>query len=308
MSALTEFAAGSSGASESRNGVTLSCCLVPILLAFRSLEELLGNDTKYTPANPEQARLLASEYWGERSSLASKFKTAELRGLASRSIAELNRLLEQAGYPIRLAQGQGNDFGAVAFQDVSVQWQQLGTARPIHLGGIEYHGFVLKGDAVKIGRSDRHPKPIAVITTANGDTVSMTRVNQVLNTWQLLDLYTTLSESKLGKDDSSYEGVHVPKVCLDQEVDLSWLEGLALQGSEDGGRVSQAKQFTRLRMNEFGARAASGFAVAVMRSMPSYLTMDGPFVLIMERPGVKTPTFLGVIDTDSFKDPGQLSR
>jgi hypothetical protein len=268
----------------------------------------MGGTTEYTPVNEEQSRLLASEYWRERSSLASRFTIAELKGLASRSIEELNGLLEREGYPIRLAQGSQDDFGAVAFQDVSVEWQEPGTARPIQLGGISYPGFVLKGEAVRIGRSSGHPNPIAVITTANGDTVAMTRVNEVLSTWQLFDLYQTLCESRLSDDDGGYQGVHVPKVCLDQEVDLSWLLGLSLKGRLDGGRVSQAKQFTKLRMNEFGARAASGVAVAVTRGMPHYLTMDGPFVFIMERQGLETPTFLGIIDTDSWKDPGDLSN
>lgn len=312
LGVLSDCAGGSRPAAQtklesSHNVTTASCCFVPLLFVFHKLEEFVGGGTTYQPVNATQGRLLESQYWTERSGLAQKFTESELKGAASNSFEELNRFLVAEGYSIQLTPSAPGDFGAVAFQDVSVRWREPGIERPIRLGGARYPGFVLKGSAVRIGRSTAHGHPIAIVSTSNGDTVAMTRVDKTMSTWQLFDFYQALSDSGLSDDNSGYEGVHVPKVSLDKEVDLSWLLGLSFHGSSDGGRVSQAKQFIKLRMNQFGARAASAVAVTATLGMPRYLTMDGPFVLIMEREGVETPTFLGVIDTDSWKDPGDLN-
>lgn len=58
-------------------------------------------------------------------------------------------------------------------------------------------------------------------------------------------------------------------------------------------------------MNHLGATAESDAAIGgVTGPPPSYYVIDGPSVLVIVRPGVRTPIFAGYIGLDSFGAPG----
>jgi hypothetical protein len=124
-------------------------------------------------------------------------------------------------------------------------------------------------------------------------------------------LYFLLNSGNLSPLKQMYfDELILPMISFEEIVDVSWLVGL--NTTEDLGldyAVMQAVQKNRLKMNEFGVRAQSAVGMAFMTCCikPAVsLTVDSPFFMWLERPGLRKPLFVAWLDYDSWKDPGSL--
>ena len=121
-----------------------------------------------------------------------------------------------------------------------------------------------------------------------------------------IDLLITSLEPDLGH----YDSLVFPMIDLNQQVDISWLGGL--KTTDEAGRVweiSQAKQQTKFKMNELGARVKSAVAVAIRclsiaRNNP--IIIDKPFFLWIQRQGLSYPLLYSYLDYECWSNPGNL--
>jgi serine protease inhibitor len=122
---------------------------------------------------------------------------------------------------------------------------------------------------------------------------------------QLLDVATAL-ESTYASSSKSYEGVRVPMIDLDIEVNQSWIRGIQ---NEDWFVAECLQQFI-LKLNEKGATAKSAAVMlikrAVMMSHTPVLTFDKPFLLWFSRDGLTYPAFLAVCAENCWDEPVDL--
>lgn len=293
--------------------------LLPIVGAVEKADQFLGGHREWRAENEAQRCFLEGVYRPTHTLVPA---IPEIESVAGRSAEEINAFLARKGFSIRLDPfADPRDFGVASVLDVLVEWLKAGEIRTIRTGGREYPAVRIpaggrRATVVRHFGLPKFPNPIACLTTQSraGDIVCLT----VLDAAQVPDLITEGGFPSMVTDTvrflNEYGGVVFPMVSLDQEVDISWLLGLSTTGA-DGlpAIVKQAKQQTRFRMNEVGARAESAVALGVMRSMSLQepkpdLVIDQPFLCWIERPGIPFPLFFGHITPDDWKNPGSLGR
>lgn len=282
---------------------------LPIVHAIKKVDEMLGPDRKWQPINKGQ-KLFLERLFGPGKEDVLKLSEPELKSLISKVVEELNTFLRENGYNIQLEpfDTTRNEFGVVSILNVLVKWIQKGEIAQITTDdNREFKGVRLK-DRLIICRSGGHPNPIACISTKSKDSVFMTIADKPFEGFGLVALV-----EKLNGDlslDKGYSGVEFPMVDLDQEVDISWLRGMGtVDTKNEPWFISQAKQQTKFRMNEIGARAESAVAVAVKRGVcmerRKPLVINKPFFIWIMRPGLRKPLFVGYIAEDVWNDPGR---
>lgn len=246
-------------------------------------------------------------------------KIPEMKGWASTSANELNKILAREGFDIRLEPWptDPNMFGVVAILDITVEWQQTGEKTTIHTkwedgqSQSQFEGFELAAypngiQCLSIPGTDR---PVVKITTKSGDVVCLHVTGLEPNLYGLYDLVQDLQAQ--AKPDDIYrrvKTVQIPMVKLRQQVDISWLQGMSLKNFY----ITQAMQEVRFVMNEHGARAKTATAMAMgCLSLDLGITnvvINDDFLFWIERPGVVTPVFVGYFTKADWKNPGSLEN
>lgn len=290
--------------------------LLPIAGALAKADAYLGGNRPWRPTSPPQQRFLDRFHGMLRDAVA---RVPEVESVVGRSAEEINAFLARKGFSIRLDPfTDPRDFGVASVLDVLVEWLERSEVRSIRTGGREYPAVRIPagGSRAVVVRHfglQKFPNPIACLTTKSADIVCLT----ALDASHVPDLITEGGFPSMITDTvkflPEYGGVVFPMVSLNQEVDIGWLLGLSTTGT-DGlpAIVTQAKQQTKFRMNEVGARAESAVALGVTRGMAPRpkpdLVIDQPFLCWIERPGIPFPLFLGHITPDDWKNPGSLGR
>lgn len=292
--------------------------LLPIVGAVEKADEFLGGNREWEHANLVQTYFLGNVYRPTHTLIQA---IPEIESVVGRSADEINAFLARKGFSIRLDPfTDPRDFGVASVLDVLVEWLERGEVRSIRAGGREYPAVRIpaggsRATVVRHCGLPKFPNPIACLTTRSsaGDIVCLT----ALDAAAVPDLITEGGLPSMVTDTvrflNEYGGVVFPMVSLDQEVDIRWLLGLKTTGA-DGlpAIVAQAKQQTKFRMNEVGARAESAVAMGVTRGMAPRpkpdLVIDQPFLCWVERPGIPVPLFFGHITPEDWKNPGSLGR
>jgi len=103
----------------------------------------------------------------------------------------------------------------------------------------------------------------------------------------------------------NYEGASFPMIDLDEKPDIDWILGMHI--SQDY-YIEQAKQQTKFRMNEKGARVQSavGMTFLCKSAGPAPHIIDRPFLLWIKRDGLDFPLFAGLFAEDCWKEPDEL--
>jgi len=247
-------------------------------------------------------------------------KIPEMKGWASHDANELNKILVENGFDIRLTPWPNDPytFGVVAILDITVEWQQSGKKIDIYTkwedkqSQQKFPGFKLDADAndiqcLSVPGTDR---PVVKIYTKSGDVVCLHVTGLEPNLYGLYDLVQDLQTQ--AKPNDIYDGlktVTIPMIKLRQQVDISWLQGLNLKDYY----IAQAMQEVRFVMNEHGAHAKTATAVSMRNfcALPGGITnvvIDDDFLFWIERPGVATPVFVGYFTKADWKDPGSLDN
>lgn len=274
-------------------------------------EEFLGKSRNWMTTNSLQKRFLEL-YTAYR---ADVIKMGDMKAKASRSAAELNKFLAENGFDIRLEEFSVDEFGVVAILDRLVRWlaQADEEKQIVSREGKEYPAFRLEGEGVRFYITDNHPHPIVALDTKSQDTVFLTFADQELSGLDLTEETLKLATSML-KPLYEYKGVKIPETLIDQEVDISFLKGMATNDDRgDDWYISQALQQAKFAMNKEGCRIKVASAIAVKRggmemSKPD-LVFDRSFLLwIKGRENFNLPIVAMYIDTDSWKEAGPLEN
>jgi hypothetical protein len=256
-----------------------------------------------------------------RAELTTCFKPEELRAWANGDHVPLNTILEQEKFSIRFDPFQPGQFGSLSILDVLPMWLMEAQKTQIFAAdGKFYPGVSMKRvewgkeagrlEMFRVLRNANHSEPIIVVNTQNGDSVFMTIAADVPCTGdeaaiRLGSFLRTLSDGDISR---GYDSVQFPMLDIDQQPDISWLQGLwARCPSGDPLLLARALQQMKFKMNHLGCHLRSAAALSLERGCVSQsLDIDRPFFLWIMRPGVSHPLLAAYVDYDVWKDPGTL--
>lgn len=274
--------------------------------AFLAAEaEILGTGRTWRPTNDAQGRLINEVFAVTRDedSLIS-----EMERVVSWDAGVINKFLSDRGFDIQIEPLPPTQFGFAAAMKLALKWLYPGNEMFIEVEGTSYPAARLDG-GVGFSTSPEHDQPIASIMVEGGDTVHLTKFDKDMDTVDLALFAQRIIDSR--KFDESFGAVVFPKVDLDVQPDVSWLIGIwTIMASGGGAAIAQALQQCKLRMNHLGAVVEDAFAGAcecfcVVEPKPD-LFIDGSFLFVLQRPGMKLPVIAAVVRPDSWKDPGEL--
>lgn len=283
----------------------------PIVGCLKAAEEWLGQELNWNSVNEDQEEFF--ELFYEAGMAAIPALGDQLKRKASGELAPINEFLKANGFDIQLTVPPGvGGFCVASILDVLVEWMKKGTRRKITNEKGTFDGVHLKqNDGVAILQNAHvHPHPVARIATKSGDKVYMTPVDGLPSGRFALESKIRSILVGLEHPDYRYEGVVFPMVNYDREIDISFMQGLNCNEPKPGFYVVQAKQQTKFRMNETGARVESAAAMT-MRCMSANIkspfVIDRPFLLWITRRGVNMPLFGGLFAEDVWSDPETLA-
>jgi hypothetical protein len=287
---------------------TRTVCLYPIVAALKAAEAFLGSNRTWNAINDTQKRFL------ETVAHCRGNRLLEIESVASSSADEINAWLKKRGFGVALEPFSEEAFGIAAVLKMVVEWMKKGVRTIIDRNGVKYSAVEMKSEVgdenVLFYTSLNHDQPVVGVKTKTGERVYMTVADTLPeNDINMFRAVTRIARTlRLAFD---FDRVTFPMVDLDQEVDISWLQGLRTIGEDDlPGVISQALQQTKLKMNEVGAKIESAVAVSVMRGMSKpkkHLVIDRPFVFWVERSNLGMPIFVGHVCEDAWKDPDTIA-
>jgi hypothetical protein len=292
--------------------------VLPILGCLKAAEEFLADKmgwgerkVEWTPQNENQYQFL-------QRFLASKPVVNQLgenlKYMADRDVEVINAWLKANDFDIQLSPESGDSFAVASILDVLVHWLTEGNVTSFSYQDKTYPAVSINTDeganVVKYVNRANHPFPIVKLGTKTGDNVFMSVLDFMPNsTFAITEKVDQLRRLISGQSGSRCDGVIFPMVDYKQQVDISWLRGLATGSNSDDWFVGQAIQETQFRMNELGAHAKSAVAMSFrcMALAPTdWVHIDKPFILWIERPGVDMALFAGVFAQDVWKKPAKL--
>lgn len=282
-----------------------STVFAPIVACLLKAEENIGLNRVWHGVNTLQD-LFVGDYFDMCKAGIIGLEDA-IQSIFSFSADEINRFLAEKGFSIQLDPLEDNEFGVASVLDILLSWQSPGKKCLIQSSGQSFDGVELKG-GVDFCSSRNFPTVVKIRTQSkdclylaipdcepDGDVEMMSYAKELMTTRFF---------------GSAYDGVRFPMVNYDQVVDISWLLGLRTNASNgDEVYISQAHQQSKLRINEFGARAESAVALGVTRGicMNSFYTIDKPFMAVIVRDGVPCPVFVAYVTPEDWKNPGSLT-
>lgn len=245
----------------------------------------------------------------------------ELKAWARDTAEELNEILAQHGFTIRLEpwQKSPDKFGVVAIYDITIEWIQEGeivnkaTGQDYKLSNGKKPAFRLDGDDAMVEFYKVKGRVVVKIPgKARGDYLCITRADQLLKQFELLE------EAEGLRAQMSYEtlvdlygGVVMPNILFDVKPDISWLVGLhSKDAAGSPWTVTQALMQAKFAMGRKGARAKVAVEVGFKRcsmpmpkpKKPDYI-VDHDVLLWMEREDVPSePFFVAYATRGDFAD------
>jgi hypothetical protein len=270
---------------------TIAACL-------KKAEDFLGPNRMYRGVNPEQKRFLTVY----KTIYGSLEGMKDLSSEASRDYQVINAFLESNGLDIRLEEFDESSFGVASVLDLMVDWRIPGER--VKMKAADGNTY----DSVKITHATLYKVPgekeqVVRLDTKSDDVVYLMMTEPLKG----LDIYERAHDLSAKKRPHTSMEVRFPMVDLDIKPDISWI--LEMNTDDISGQytyVSQAVQQVKLKVNELGAHLKEGTAMAMRcLGVSDRYTVDRPFLIWFEKPGLSYPLFAGFIGTDSWKDPGR---
>ena len=279
----------------------------PIVSALWALVQFDGGNSidRLRPTNETQKAFI--EKYASKKENLSHFDKKELRAWASNNIPELNEILKKEGFSIRLEPKPGSgQVGVVSILDVMVKWLHEGEKGSITTADKNSYAAVAMNDGFNMYTAAGHQHPVISILTKGEDKVFMTIADEKCESFDLLSRIGKIRKSLTKESEQRYDEILFPMIDYDQKMTLDWLLGLAIGGKE----IDQALQQTKFKMNETGAHVKSAVAISMIETTcirnKSTYSVDKPFLVWIERPGVDAPVFTGYMDYNQWKDPKNL--
>jgi len=282
----------------------------PIVAALKGAEMFLDGPLHWTAKNLIQVEFLKRcfELDGDR---VAAFK--EIESLASANAEEINAFLKAKGFDTALEKFKEGEFGVASVLNILVEWLEKGQKTKLkHADGTEYPAVHLRKN-FEVFQHSWHFEPVVRLKTKSGDMLYMTACVDPETKDDGFSLIKKIDEITYDLQPAvlAYGAVIFPMVELDQKVDITWLVGLKTVDYHGyPWEISQAKQQTKFRMNEVGARAESAVATrmrGITAARPGHtLVINDSFLLWIERPGLSQPLFTAHITPDHWKEPTAL--
>lgn len=282
---------------EPANFATHSVTFWPIFKAFDIAEKTFGSN-QWNSINDMQRQYL--QYYHQYKASLEMFSEQEMQAIASQNHEVINTFLRANGFDIQLDQFSPLDIGFAAVMKYAVEWQTKGTSRTIKSRYTQqvYPAFAMKN--YRLYHSPSHNYEIFALSTKTNDIAYITMVDQPLDHFALLKTINSIKEILNYQQLWECPNLIIPKVSLNQQVDVSWLLGMKMPH----GIISQALQQNKFSMDELGAKAESAFAMGVMRGgEPTPYLINGPFIIWFERADCPFPVFAAYVTEDDWKDP-----
>lgn len=281
-----------------------SVCLVPVAGCLLKAEETIECTGLWQPHDRQQERFLR-RYYDQAHAYVGNLP--EVESIASPEAGIINKFLEERGFSIRLDELDDLEIGVASVFKLLLEW-----TRPGQMCHIRNRAFpaVRIGESHRFSVSRRTSNPIVSITAKNGDVVHMTAIDRLPeDSMDTLELVEGIERSM--KENHDFEGVVFPMIDYDEEIDISWIIGLAAESHEGPWVINQALQQTRFRMNELGAKVESAVAMGVRymacaQPKKPDLVIDKPFLLWITRDSLSHPLFIGHFAEDTWKRPKRL--
>jgi hypothetical protein len=281
-----------------------------IISALKEAEKVMNLRKDWKSKNDEQDNFLKNFLEACRNDNVNQI---ELK--VSDKAEIINSFLEKKGFSIRLQPFPLYTFGFASILDLLVEWVNIGKKVKIEgKNGVKFDGVRIDKDGVIFYKSDLfNDLAIAAVQTKSGDIVYLTVIKEPIKGIDLINIADDISKDMnvlLGR----YDGVRFPMVNLDIINDIDWLKGLSTTKETNNipAEITQAIQQIKIKMNEKGARFKSGTAMAVTLSavridIRQDLIIKEPFLLWVERKGLKKPLMAAFITEEDWKDPENLN-
>ncbi len=286
---------------------------LPIIQALTAGEQFFGGNKHWTAVNENQQHFL-KQYNPHRRSL-SHFNDTELQAWVSYNADELNDIASQKGFSITFEPFAPNEFGILSILDVVLTWLEKGTENSVRSKIDATHEQIFKavrlekGVTVYYPHNSLHRFPIVRVESNGPDTVYMTIANEQLEGFALAEKIKELKQTMAPQPKLEADAELIfPVVNLDQKVDIGWLLGMHQYVGGDKFTITQAKQQTKLKLDESGAHVESAVMIAIECTScgfePEPIVIDKPFYIWIERAGCQSPILYGYIDTDCWEQLG----
>lgn len=280
--------------------------IVPIISALKKMLEHGSAIADFLSINSLQEQFLIKYFEAGKKDLIS-FSDKELESIASNDSEKINSFLKERGFDVDISPFEDpTDFGVASVLKVLTEWFEKGEKVKIRAAnGQVYPGINLERSVYKLTRTKQHPNPIAEISCKNGDKVYITIADREYNTWNLLDRVLLITKDR--EYQYGYDGFYFPMVDLDQKVDIGFFKGMYFEGQKFPYKIKTAKQQTKFKMNEIGAKVESAVyfeaacAASAMEPNPP-LVIDRPFFVWIIKEGNNLPYFAGYITEEDWKD------
>lgn len=271
---------------------------------------------KWTTVNDTQVQLMRRFEAVEK----DLSQLPELKAWAKETAEELNEILAQHGFTIRLEpwQKSPDKFGVVAIYDITIEWLVEGkvaneaTGCPYKIPSNGKPAFRLDGKQNQIEFHRVNGRVVVKIPgKKTGDSLCFTKAERPLEQFDLLkeaeDLRRAMSWSTLVFD---FGGVVMPNVVFDTKdsLKIDWLVDLYLtDAAGDNWYVTQAKMQAKFALGRKGARAKVAVTIGMTREAftmpkPDYIA-DHDLIVWMERESVDSePFFVAYVERGDFAD------
>lgn len=281
---------------------TDTLCVMPILGCLSAAQKYLAKmeqGSDIVPVTDKQDVFLKNFY----KAIPSLSQVKELTSMADKNASVINAWLKSQGFDIQLTEiNDSNAFSVASILKLLVEWLAIGDDIQIKgkRTGSLYPGVKLKM-GVKVFTDKRiHSYPVVSIQTKSGDIVKMSEVDGIsTDTFALYSLAMKLN--KVNELEPELKKVMFPMIELDVKPDISWICGL----QAGNFHISEALQQTKFRMDLKGAQVDSAAAMTFRGlSMKVDTCIIGkPFIVWVERPGLKLPFFAALLCEDVWKKP-----
>ncbi|MFA5927563.1 MAG: hypothetical protein WCT32_03460 [Patescibacteria group bacterium] len=221
---------------------------------------------------------------------------------AAGSVAEANETLRKAGFPdVQLQPAAG--FATVAILKWQSEWTIKGAKTALKAeNGESYDGVRMDAKAVKFYVAG--DQVVAEIPVRNGDFVYITEAGA---TAKPLVESAKIHNALQPLADGGFTGLIFPKFEIRTRLDHTWMLGINNKDRHgEPVQIQQAVQEVRFSLDENGAKAESASAMQMGKglSVSKTLTIDGPALAWVYRPGLRYQIVAGWANYDSWSKPG----
>ncbi len=176
----------------------------------------------------------------------------------------------------------------------------------------DYPAFWLK-TGLEVFAHRYSSEPVFSIATGSKtkDVVYVTRWPELLTGMGILRQIEKIEEN-MTSSSHEYDGVQIPCVLADMNVDMSWILGMR----NEHWHIAWAAQKILFGMNQIGFAVQEDSGMLAMKggmnsTKPEPYVVSPkrqPFLFWRRRPGVDFPLSIYQFTSDDFKDPGDLSK